>query len=169
VAPTRTDKDATDQQQQQQHKGGANTILHAATGGAVLPRDTAGGIVKTTDNQGNMISLISLQCMYKSSIPCTSVSINSCHVATQAPLGWKIGDQNKSNFCMLSSDKKHLVLNVKALPDLFDRNTPRKLLCGTFRNIYKDFLTGTEHPAVTAMIDSIDAGQRHAGEEIMTP
>jgi hypothetical protein len=58
---------------------------------------------------------------------------------------------------------------MKALPDLFDRNIPRKLLGGIFGNIYKDFLMGTEHPAVTAMKDSIDAGQRHAGEEITAP
>jgi hypothetical protein len=95
-----------------------------------LPSDTAGGIVETTNNQGNMISLIYLQCMYKSSIPSTFGLINNCQVAIQTPLGLKIGDKNKPDFCMLSSYKKHLVLNVKALPDLFDRNTPRELLCG---------------------------------------
>ena len=116
-----------------------------------------------------MISVIYLQCMYKSCIPGTSGSINNCHIAIQAPLGWKIGDQNKSNFCTLSSDKKHLVLNVKALPDLFDRNTPCKLLCVIFSNIYKDFLTRTEHPAVTAIRNNIDAEQRHPGGEITTP
>ncbi len=171
MAPVRTVKDATEQQQQQQqhHEGGANTVPCAATSGAVLPSDTMGGIVETTDNQGNTISLIYLQCIYKSSAPGTFGSINNCHIAIQAPSGWEISDQNKSNFCTLSSDKKHLVLNMKALPDLFDRNTPCKLLGGIFGNIYKDILMGTEHPAVAAMKDSIDAGQRHAGEEIMTP
>jgi hypothetical protein len=169
VAPARIDEGTTDQQQQQQHEGGANTIPYAATVGAVLPSDTTGDIVKTTDNQGNMISLIYLQCMYKSCISGTSGSINNCHIAIQAPLGWKIGDQNKPDFCTLSSDKKHLVLNVKALPDLFDRNTPRKLLCGIFSNIYKDFLTRTEHPAVTAIRNNIDAEQKHPGGEITTP
>jgi hypothetical protein len=77
--------------------------------------------------------------MYKSSILGTLWSINNCHIVIQAPSGWKIGDQNKSDFCTLSSDKKHLFLNVKALPDLFDGNTPRELLCGMFDNLYKDF------------------------------
>ncbi len=173
VAPERTDKDETDHHhwQQQQHEGGTNTVPCAATcAGAVLPTsDTTGGIVETTNDQGNAMSLVHILCMYKSSIPGTSGSINNCHVAIQAPSGRKIGDQNKSDFCTLSSDKKHLVLNMKALPDLFDRNTPRKLLGGIFGNIYQDFLTGTEHPALTAMKDSIDAGQRCAGEEITTP
>jgi hypothetical protein len=40
---------------------------------------------------------------------------------------------------------------MKGLPDLFNRNTPHKLLGGIFGNIYEDFLMETEHPAVTAM------------------
>ncbi len=70
----------------------------------------------------------------------------------------------------MSSDKKHLVLNVKASPALFDRNIPHELLDGgIFGNIYQDLLTKTEHPALTAMKESINAARRHAREEIMTP
>ena len=129
------------------------------------------GIVETTDGQGSIISLVHIQCMYKSSIPGTSGSINNCHVAIQAPSGWRIADQNKSDFCTLSSDKKHLVLNVRASPALFDRNTPRELLDGgIFGDIYQDFKTQTEHPALTAMKESIDAARRRAAkEENMTP
>jgi hypothetical protein len=90
VAPMRTVKDVTEQQQQQQqqqHENGANTAPCAATGGAVLPSDTTGGIVETTHDQGNTISLIYLQCMYKSSAPGTFGSINNCHIAIQAPSG----------------------------------------------------------------------------------
>jgi hypothetical protein len=171
VAPERTDEadatyeDVTD-----------NTVPCVATAGAdetVLPSDTMEmeGIVETTDDQGNIMSLVHIQCMYKSSVPGTSGSINNCHVAIQAPSGWRIGDQNKSDFCTLSSDKKHLVLNVRTSPDLFDRNTPRDLLDGgIFGDIYQDFKTQTEHPALTAMKESIDAARRRAAkEEIVTP
>ncbi len=168
VAPARTDE-ANDT-----YEGVTdNTVPCVATAGAnetVLPSDTTEGIVETTNDQGNRMSLVHIQCMYKSSIPGTSGSINNCHVAIQAPLGWRIANQNRSDFCTLSSDKKHLVLNVKALLALFDRNTPRKLLDGgIFGNIYQDFLTKTEHPALTAMKESIDAAPRRAREEIMTP
>ena len=171
VAPARTDEadatyeDVTD-----------NTVPCVATAGAdetLLPSDTdtMEGIVETTDGQGSIISLVHIQCMYKSSIPGTSGSINNCHVAIQAPLGWRISDQNKSDFCTLSSDKKHLVLNVRTLPALFDRNTPRELLDGgVFGDIYQNLKTQTEHPALTAMKESIDAVRRCAAkEEIMTP
>jgi hypothetical protein len=169
VAPARTDEaDAT-------HEGVTdNTVPCVATAGAnktVLPSDTMEGVVETTDDQGNIMSLVHIQCMYKSSVPGTSRSINNCHITIQAPSGWRIADQNKSDFCTLSSDKKHLVLNVKALPFLFDRNTPRKLLDGgIFVDIYRDFRMQTEHPALTAMKESIDAARKRAAkEEFMTP
>ena len=166
VAPARTDEaDAT-------HEGVTNnTVPCVATAGAdetVLPSDTdtMEGIVETTDDQGSIISLVHIQCMYKSSVPGTSGSINNCHITIQAPSGWRIADQNKSDFCTLSSDKKHLVLNVRASPVLFDKNTPRELIDGgIFGDIYQDFKTQTEHPALTAMKESIDAARRRAAKE----
>lgn len=172
VAPARTadEADAT-------HEGVTDkTVPCVATAGAdetVLPSDTdtMEGIVETTDGQGSIISLVHIQCMYKSSVPGTSGSINNCHITIQSPSGWRIADQNKSVFCTFSSDKKHLVLNVRASPVLFDRNTPRELLDGgIFGDIYQDFKTQTEHPALTAMKESIDAARRRAAkEENMTP
>ena len=109
MAPTRTDEADTT------HEGVTNNtvpcVATAGTNKTVLPSDTIKGIVETTDNQGNIMSLVHIQCMYKSSVPGTSGSINNCHVAIQAPSGWTIANQNKSDFCTLSSDKKHLVLN----------------------------------------------------------
>jgi hypothetical protein len=128
--------------------------------------------VETTNDQGNTISLTYFLCTYKFSAPGTSiVSTTTSHLAIQPLLCWKLTHQNKTKFCVLSSDKKELFLNVKALPDLFDVNIAHKLFVrhGYFGTIYKDVSMGTEHPAVTAKKDRIDAGQIHVGGQIMTP